>query len=298
MSSNAMICAVNRLDEATITVGSEYVSLPKANLKDRRLSKVWRSQVVTAPVNSPVGYRDTTAGRTWLEIDLGQTRVLDVFSLLSHNLTQDATIRVRLSSVADFSTTIYDSGMVPAWPSIGGYGSLPWGVFSWGEIIAPAEASFYSIMSLQIISQVSARYVRLDIVDSSNPDGYVEAGRIWVGPAWKPSQNIQFGWNIGFVDDSTVSYSRSGQAFVDEKSRRRVLEFVLANIPESEMYGNALDFIDRRKGVSGDLLVIPQPNRPDLFINEVIYGRMKNLQPIQHPDYSGRQKQFVVEEII
>lgn len=299
MASAAHICAINRADNGTYTVGSAAGTLPVTNLKDRQLTAIWRSTTLTAPTQTPTSFRDTTAGRTWIECDLGGGQLINVLSLMAHNISQNGLIRIRLSSVSNFSVLDYDSGQVSAWPSIGGYGTLPWGVWNWGDLLGVSEATYYTIFSYFVLpTAIVSRYIRIDINDTSNPAGYIQAGRFWAGPSWQPSQNIQFGWEIGWVDSSQVQYSLGGQAYIDQRAKRRIMKFSLMHLNAAEIYSNAFDFIDRRKGIAGDLLIIPQPDNPELYIHEVVYGRMQTLNPITNPDYSGRSKQFVLEEIV
>lgn len=296
---NAYICLTNRADDATFTPGSEVGTLPVENVTDRRLSKVYRTADITAPTLTPDTYRDTTSGRTWFEFDMGAVRVLHLAAILGHNITQDGKVRIRLSNVSDFSTLTYDSGLVDAWPTVGAPGSLPWGVFPWGGAISASEASFYSIPTYIILDEgVSGRYGRVDISDASNPDGYIQIGRLWCGPAWIPTKNIDYGWDISWEENSDTEYSRGGQAFVNVYSKRRVMRFTLSNMEENELYSNAFDFMDRRKGTSGDMIVIPQPDYPDLFINEALYCKQRTLNPIANPTYNSRERNFYFEELL
>lgn len=296
VNPNALFVTLNRSDDGNYTVGSESPSLPIENLQERQLTKVFRTAGVAAPDQS---IRDTDPAKTWFEIDLLAVQILDVLALLNHNLTQAGKWRVRLSMVADFSTVVYDTGEIDSWPLVSGFGSLPWGVFNWGDVVQPSEATFYTISSVLVLEQpTSARYIRVDLVNESNPDGFLQAGRFMAGPAYRPSKNIEYGWQIGWKDDSTATKTIGGQTYMESKPRYRVAGFSIANIDETEIYSNVFDFIDRRKGISGEILFIPQPNKPDLFIHEVIYGRMAVLNPITHPDYSGRSRTFEMEELL
>lgn len=297
-----IICAQNRFDDATLFEGPEdsyfadFVAdlyglpgtgpLPVSNLKTQLVSEVWRS------------LSDDPAW-TWFRADFGVARLIDVVALINHNITSAGKWRVRLSNDHNFSTTTYDSGLIDAWPSIGGYGALPWGVFQWGDIISTQDAAYFKISSYCILPEnITGRYLRIDISDANNPAGYIQAGRCWAAPAWRPSLDMQYGWSIGWVDPSEVSKSRGGQASIKVLPKYRVLSFELADIPEAEMYPNAFDYIDRRKGISGDILVIPQPSKPELFIHEAIYGRMQSLAPVSNPYFERRSKPFIVEELI
>jgi hypothetical protein len=285
--NNMAVVAINRVDAlhgAVVTAGNTLAGLPPSNLQDRQITKVARLNTVVA-------------ANTWWQVDFSLARMIDVVALVSHNLTQTGKWRVRLSNASDMSSPLYDSGTVDAWPAVGGFGSLPWGVFSWGDDIAAYELAFYNASSFAVLpSRLSARYLRVDLTDTTNAAGYLQAGRLVAGPAWFPSLNMLYGWSIQMVDESSADRSLGGQVYVDEKPRYRLIRFQLASIPESEAIAQGFDFLHRRKGVAGDVLLIPQPGRPDLFLHEAVYGRMRTLSPVVNQTPFVRSLEFEIEE--
>jgi len=283
--SNMIISSTNHVDSASsITASSEVATLPVENLQDQQIVKVFRSD------------GDTTIQ---IDVDFGLSKTVDFAALIRHNLSQGSTIRWRLSSESDFSTTVYDSGVIDTWPIIEEFGTLPWGVFNWGGYLAlPADAD-YTISSFAILeTAVQARYLRINTVDDANPDGYVQAGRLICGPSYRPSTNYGFGSEFEFVDNSRVVKSRGGQTFVDEVERFRRARFELINIPEVEIFGNVFNNIDRERGIVKDVLIIPQPDKPETWITQNIYGRLVSTNPIVNRtlDYYGRV--IEIEELI
>lgn len=282
--TRCILVGVNRADAGTMSASS--AALPAANLQDRQITKVWRS----------------TATVAWVQCDFGQARWIELVALIGLAITQLGTWRIRLSDDPTFATAAYDSGAVRAWPIIGGHGALPWGVWSWGDLLGEEDAAYYTITALQLLPEaVVARYLRIDIDDTGNPDGFVQAGRLIAGPAYRPSYNLDYGWEIGFVDESGIDRSRGGQTWVDERPRYRVARFTLSGISEAELYANVFDYVDRRKGIAGDVLWIPQPHKPELYVHEVIYGHMRSLSPITNPapgPSTMRSRAFEIEELL
>jgi hypothetical protein len=283
--SNMIISSTNYSDEATsISADSEVATLPVENLQDRQLVKVYRSD----------GDTDVE-----IDVDFGQGRIIDFVALIRHNISQTGTIRWRLSNVSDFATTQYDSGVIDAWPVVEEFGTLPWGVFSWGGRINPEVAAQYQISSFTVLdSPVQARYLRINISDNDNADGYIEAGRLIAGPAYRPSTNYGFGVEIQFVDESRIVKSRGGQTFVDEVERFRRIRFELQNLPEAEIFGNVFNNIDRLRGVAKDILVIPQPDDPKTWPTQNIYGRLVSTEPIINRTLKLYGRTIEVEELI
>ena len=284
MARNMIIASTNYVDTAgAITADNEVATLPVANLQDRQIVKVWRSAQTTAQI----------------DVDFGAGKVVNFAALVKHNISQSVTIRWRLSDASDFSTTVYDSGVVDAWPIVEEFGTLPWGVFTWGGYLNPEVAANYTISTFDVLSAaVQARYLRIDISDPTNADGFLQAGRLISGPVYEPSINYSNGVEFEFIDESRITKSRGGQTFVDEVDRFRRMRFELVNIPEAELFGNIFNQIDRLRGVAQDILVIPQPDDPSTWITQNIYGRIAQTGPIVNSALNYYSRLIEVEELI
>lgn len=278
-----IISSTNYSDSGTLTVDNAVGTLPITNLQDRQIVKIWRNSQTTAQI----------------DMDFGQGRIVDFVALIKHTISQTGKIRYRLSNASNFSTTEYDSGLIDAWPVVEEFGTLPWGVFSWGGYLNITIAAQYTISSFNVLtSPVQARYLRIDISDPDNTDGYLQAGRLIAGPAYKPSINYANGVQFEFVDESRITKSRGGQTFVDEVERFRRIRFELINLPENEMFQNVFNAIDRLRGVAQDILVIPQPDEPTTWITQNIYGRIAQTQPITNSALTYYGRMIEVEELI
>lgn len=278
-----IISSTNYADTGTVTVDNAVGTLPITNLQDRQIVKIWRNSQTTAQI----------------DVDFGQGRIVDFAALIKHTISQTGKIRWRLSNASDFSSTVYDSGLIDAWPIVEEFGTLPWGVFSWGGYLNITVAAQYTISTFAVLSSpVQARYMRIDISDADNTDGYIQAGRLIAGPAYKPSINYGNGIEFEFVDDSRVTKSRGGQTFIDEIERFRRIRFDLINLPENEMFQNVFNAIDRLRGVAQDILIIPQPDEPTTWITQNIYGRITQTSPIVNSALNFYGRQVEVEELI
>lgn len=284
MARNMIISSTNHVDTAiSITADDEVATLPVENLQDRQIVKIWRNAQTSAQI----------------DVDFGQGRVVNFVALIKHSLSQLATIRFRFSNEADFTTNVYDSGTIDAWPVLEEFGTLPWGVFQWGGFLNPEIAAEYTISTFNVLDEpVVARFLRIDMSDASNPEGYIEAGRLIAGPAYQPSINYANGVEFEFIDESRVTKSRGGQIFVDEVERYRRMRFELINIPEAEMFSNVFNQLDRLRGISQDILVIPQPDEPTTWITQNIYGRISQTGPIVNSSLNFYSRLIEIEEII
>ena len=284
MAEKIIISSENYVDSAsTLTADSAVSTLPVTNLQDIQIVKVWRTNSATSAE---------------INIDLGSQKIMDFFALIAHNLSTAATVRWRLSN-DNFSTTLYDSGTLDAWAPVEQFGGSPWGVFTWGGLPLVSVISLYNASTFTLLPSAQiARYIRLNIADSTNSAGYLEAGRLIAGPAYQPTINYANGVSLEFVDDSRVTKSRGGQVFVDEVRKYRRITFDLNHLPESEIFNNVFNNIDRVKGVSKDVLVIPQPSDSATWLTQNIYGRLAAVGPIENTTLSRYSRIMTIEEII
>lgn len=153
-----------------------------------------------------------------------------------------------------------------------------------------------AIKATQIPTSYKARFLQIDFFDSSNPNGYIEFGRLVVGTGWRPSVNATFGWDISYVDESSVARSLGGQPYFRRKRKYRKLNFTLNFIPRDEMFQKAFR-MDREKGVTDPILVVFDPSDKANLADLTIYGTLSTLSPINNPSvhrYHG--KSFSVSE--
>lgn len=221
---NLVIATPELSDAAAITAGNAATTMPVTNLQNMQPGLRWGT---------------TSLEDIWLVIDLNaEDQPINLIALLAHNASSAATWQIRAAKVLEDLETKPDYDVTTTmWPNGGliNYESRP--SFRW----MPDRPTF--------------RYWRIDISDSTNPDGVFRAGRLYLSNAWQPSRNLNYDWEIQFIDDSQRQVSLGGQVYIDRRGIRRRLSFTLPNLPESEVFGQAFE-IDRRRGASRDLLAI------------------------------------------
>lgn len=286
--ANIFLAWQNRTDEGILSGGSWLSILPLTNLQNRQVQKVTRSNGVTAAA-------------TKFDIDLGQARSIGVVGLIVHNISVTGTVRITASDSAAFTTLYYDSGAVAAWPS----GVIPTDLLEWeddnfwlGTLSQQARAGYQSPYILKLSSVQNMRYWRVEIVDTSNSDGYVQIGRLFMARGWTPNVNYSYGSSLGFQDPTPVDTSLSGAEYFDIRSKYRVMNFTLPYITDTEAYSYALD-LQRLAGVSGEILVMPdggvslstQPQRS--FV-----GRLRQVGTIKQPNPTAYSVDFEIKELL
>lgn len=284
MNYQPVIAFPNRIDEATLSGGSWLSALPLTNLQDIRYAKKAR----TANLLVPSGV---------INIDLGRQRDIRLVALISHNLTELATIRIR-GSAADptFAVTSFDSGSMSAYPSVSSL-SLAWEDpgFWFGTIDSERRAYYPSHAIYLMDSPAFARYIRVEITDTSNPDGFIELGRIFVGPSWSPVTGIAAGFQIGHEDVTTVEESVGRTEYFDRRPLVRTMRFSLDFLQTSEIFGPVFDF-ERQLGISGEAFIVPLPDQPDKITQTAFPCRIRQLSPAELPSYGVWQKNFELKE--
>lgn len=280
--ANLLLSFTNYADDGTLSdsgaTASEWLSsLPLTNLQDPLLSKVARTD------------SDLDAD---FDVDLGGRKTISFVALLAHNLTINGTWRVRIGNDNTFASTLYDSGTVKIWSRTQTLGSLPWGAFSWDGISSTSDGNFGFVL---LDSAVYARYIRIDLTDSTNGDGYLQAGRLIVDSPYRPTINPVYGFNLGYVNPSKKRRSRGGQPWVDRLPQYRQMTIPFAAIREDEAYGSLYE-LDRQAGISGDVFVMLDPDDAINRHRQSFYGTVREPTAINHDAPNSHSKTFVIEE--
>lgn len=215
-------------DAATITGSSEANSdLADDNVVHPFVSKPWRTT------------GDTTEN---IVFDLGSAVAIDCIGVFAHNLTSAGTIRVQANTADSWGSPAQDNGAVAMSPSavdadgnvLGHFISFPSG---WGAY----------------------RYWRLVFVDGSNPDGYIQIGRIAGGIYYEFDRNIQQSFAVEIMDPSETDRNVPGrQAYwrSRERFRRATVGFRFQDRTQTEK----VEAIYRKIGNSNPCILALDPD--------------------------------------
>lgn len=204
------------------------------------------------------------------------------------------------ADVVTGSGAIYDSGWNNVWPS----GMVPTSLLDWeddnfwlGTLSQNARAGYQSPYIHILSAQQSLRYWRVEISDTSNTDGYVQIGRLFMASTWVPSVNYSYGAGLGYQDPTQVDVSLSGAEFFDTRSRFRVFDFDLEYIQGTEAYGYALE-LQRIAGTSGEVLVVPDVDDSTNLPARAFVGRLSQLGPVKQPQPQAYSCSFSIKELL
>lgn len=275
----------NRVDRAALSGGSFYPRLPLENLKDRLIGR-------------PARTTDTALASSMFVVDLGRTAKVQDVTLRGHNLTLAAKYRICASNSADFSSLLYDSDWKLVWPVV-----FPWETLEWeddnfwsGQYTEEEMDGYTPELGHTLPESKVARYWRIELDDRANPKGYIQLGRLFIGPVWQPEINMSYGASIEWVPNTDVQTSRSGAEYFDRRSAYRLAKFSLDWLEQDEAFAKAFE-LQRQAGIDREVLFIHDPDDKEHAMRRRFLGRLQSLNPILYPQFDVNSTAFEVKEI-
>ncbi len=284
--ANMILAFPNRIDDATLSGGSWNASLPITNIQNRKIGKVARTS-------------GDASGNTIIIMDMGVDQFIKVVSIVNHNLSSIAEWRITGSSVSNFSVLDYDSGQIDVWGVVHPYGSLQWGLPNWWEgTLSEEETEDWIPTATHILpSTVYARYWKIQFFDTTNPDGYVQIGRIFIGDGWQPLVNMDYGSDISWNTDTGISQALSGAEYFNRTNPYRSATFKLSNLTIDEGLGNGFD-LTRKAGMDKEVFFIFDPDDTIHAFRRQFLARLRKLSQIEYPYFDRTSMAFEVKELI
>ena len=262
------VLARSLADGATITAGSAVSSLPVSNLLTPQPFEIWRA---------------TDLSNAYAVVDLGAAMAINLVWLGYTNLSADATWRVRAAddeaSLTDGSAD-YDSTAVTFWPQSG----LDNWDFTHGFLWLDASAQ-------------TRRWWRVDLIDTGNAAGYVQAGRLYLANAWQLPKNVQYDHGPQWVPALPGSTRAvSGARYAQSGPLYRRYPFDLDALTAAQIYDNLFD-LQRRKGIAGDVLFIFNPDATSSVMETMIYGAFEDLEQARNRAFNRYRMTVALEEM-
>lgn len=273
--SNFLLAYDNQADGATLSAGSWNASLPLDNLKNYVTSKKARST-------------NALAASTKLRFALAAAVDIGAVGLVATNASLAATYRLQLFSDSGFTVQIYDSGTVDVYPT----GSLGAGK----PTLAEAQRWQQNIFHI-LSASTSARYGELQITDTANTDGYFEAGRLFVGLKFQPTRNAAYGRAaLRLTSRTGMVEAEDGTPYFNTRRPRFSIPFSLDWLTEAE----AMVLLDMQAlvDVHGEVLAMWDPGDIEYAYKRQVFGRLAQLDPIEHPLFATYATAFQVEGVL
>jgi hypothetical protein len=227
MIGNFRILSPNVLDDASIGVSpAAEPLLPVAYLQDPGRSRLWRST--------------STALQTIIG-DFPEPVSISGFNLYRHNLTSDATLRLRFFSATGLGGNLLFDSQPMAIQGSGagtiirkGWGEFAWGPDPWGggNVFLGWATAYTSAWLDALIVQI--RSFSLEVSDASNPAGFLQASRMSLGNYFSPRKNISWGMEFGWDDNSTQYRTDGGSLRTDPRESYRKWSLKMAHLADDE----------------------------------------------------------------
>ena len=272
---NALFCYPDcllgsSLYAAALSGGSWQAGLPLTNLQDRLRSKVARST-------------DAAAASTVFDVDLGVARALRLLAVLGSNLTPAATVRFAIYVDAAQTQLLYDTGALPV---------------TWKDVDAETLDGWRPDFWVALPEEILGRYVRVEIQDAANADGYVELGRCLLMPAWEPATNFAYGAAIHYDHSATViDQALSGVRYADRHAPLRAQRITLPVLEEDEACRQVLE-MQRRLGRDGELFFVHDPDAADFYVRQKSFlATMNEINALEEPYFDNSTTVFDLLEV-
>jgi hypothetical protein len=269
MAATLRVVHDNAALTATVTASSTAGSLVAANLQSYLKSIPWRSTGTSS-----------TLTLTW-----ATTKAVACVVLPFSNLSSTATFRARCYTNVGDANPVLDTGVQLA---AAGYTDVPAGVNSF----AYGGGAYGSIW----FAPTSCKKVVLDIVDTSNPLGYVEASAIVAGNYWTTAENAEYGAELSYQDRTTNTRSDAGDLRSDRGTMSKVLSFSMDFMSLAER--NSFWAI-MKKGTSTPIYVSLIPQADDAVDEQMhqVYGKLSSASKVKYTFMNQFGSSIDIEEL-
>lgn len=287
-NGNFCIAWDNQVDTATLSLGSWNAgSYGLNNLKDYRLSKKARTT-------------NAAEASTKLRFALADKINIGAVILAGTNCSVEASSQLLIYSDSGFTSLVYDSGVVAAYPDgTIPYGQIPFGAPNWwtGKPLPAEIARFQRNICHVLSNHAYEAYGELRIFDSGNAAGYIEAGRLFVGQAWQPEVNAEYGSvQLRLTPRTRITRARDGTPYWDAERPDFSIPFSLHSLDKDEAM-RSLD-IQALVDLHGEVWVSWDPDDVEYAFRRQAFGRLAALDPVEHPRWALYKTGFQVEGVL
>jgi hypothetical protein len=180
----------------------------------------------------------------------------------------------------------FDSGWLNVWPADFVAGST-----------AETRAGVRVAAMAGIAPAATASWWCVELSDDTNPAGYVELGRIFLGERWRPQYGALSGATLGYLDRATITEADSGAEYTVTRPLPRVAAVELVFRSESDAMTRGLE-IQRQLGTTGELLFAWDDADSEFQPARTFLARLRTLQPITCLYRGHWRAEFEVKELL
>lgn len=269
----------NLVDDATLAASpAMHYATPVTNLQEQAREKVART---------------TGLSTQTLDVTLAEPDTISAAVIYRGNFTSSATWRVKVYDTAAMSALLYDSGDSDlAAPKT--LGDLDWGVDPLGASLFDGWGYTFAALWFE---PVIGGFVRITLDDASNPDGYMEASRLFIGPYHEPvGMPVAGSLALTWYDTSKQSRTDGGTLRTEAGVQYRGLD--VAGELMSEEARSALSTLLREYGLRGDIYVSVFPDEGNARERDYqMQAKLVSADPIGMRVYGLTDQALRFEEI-
>lgn len=274
-SASAILGYDNRVDDATVTVGSAEARA--GALQDRSLGEAWESQ-------------GTDPADTWIEFAFATPQPARLVSLHGTNVTVQSQYQVRAWLDEEKTDLVYDTGLLDVCPPLIPLAARDWSRLTfWSGKPTSREWRRRPRQIIHPLPGVRRGVVwRVDLLDEGNPDDTIRVARPFIGDAMQFRNTMDLGSSISMQTFAQVQEGPAGEREGSEARPARVTRLSLSWLNEAER-GLVIDVITAM-GETGEVVWIPHPDDGPKLQRESYLGilRSRELRRVRnHEDTSG-----------
>ena len=239
-------------DSFAYSGGNWQSLLPLASLQRLPLSYVARST-------------DATTGSTVIIATAPAPVQASVLALIGHNLTQSATWRIRTWTDTAGTTGLVDSGSIAVWPAS----------YTAAEVSGAVATAFYRFANP---GPSTVGKIEIDINDTTNPAGYVQAGFLEIAAAFDVTYNFSFGAQYSFTWRSQLTEAIGGAEYVNRLDHPRMFKGTFDFSPRTDSLGK---FYEMQRQLKFDIpvLFVPLPSETTHLLRTAMFARQTDPGP-------------------
>lgn len=274
------LCWPNLIDRCALSSASTFLR-PLTRLQKRVLD----DRAITG---------DTSPAIT---VTLDQPRAVGVVAMFAHNLSAQATWRVRVYDDAD--QLLEDSGTQDVWPALFQSYELAWeSEHFWAGTISEEDRERFTSQAIWFADKawIAAKIV-IDISDGTNAEGVVSLGRLFLGDVFQPEYNISYGIRWGFTARSTVGETEGKVRYFRKEPELRQCSMSFDWLSEAEAFSR-LFRMRRDVGITEEMLFAQQLNKDIRFLQRTMLCTAERPDPIVHPDAARHTHALSLTEIL
>ena len=142
---------------------------------------------------------------------------------------------------------------------------------------------------------VTARYLTVEIDDTTNAAGYVQIGHLYASGGFQPEHNAEHpGFADGRIDPSDVETSVTGRVYGTKREQRRKVDFSLPALSQDE--ADHVDELRAAMGITESVLYVPDPANAAHSQRYSFWGRFAEVNQLEYPFYENRSTIFRLEQ--